>query len=160
MPKNRSIKVCHVNIRSLCAPSHLLDLEILPTSHSTCIDVLCLCETWLSSSKASSTVSIPSFQPPIRCDRSGCRGGGVAIFVKSGLAVQIRSLLPTFSFEYLCADIHVNKRGKNTVIVIYQPPGRVTESFESELDYVLNLAQGQSQAPICVVGNFNARVSD
>ena len=78
--KQLSLKVCHVNVRSLCAATHLLDLELLCAAHD--VDVLCVTETWLSNSSVkinSSLINLLDFQPPFRRDRSDHRGGGVAV---------------------------------------------------------------------------------
>ena len=78
----KSISLFQVNVRSICAPSRLLDLEILTAKHS--FDVLCVTETWLTASKPSSSINIPGYQSPIRKDRAETSGGGVAIYVRSG----------------------------------------------------------------------------
>ena len=103
------LKVCHVNVRSLCAATRLLDLEILCAAHD--VDVLCVTETWLSSSivkQNSSLLNLPGFQPRVRCDRANRRGGGVPVYVRCGLHAipedfsnQLK--LCAFSFGYLAA---------------------------------------------------------
>ena len=96
LPKLRNyVTVCHVNVRSLCAPGRLLDLEILSANHSP--DVLCLTETWLTSMKTSASVSLPGYQPLFRRDRVG-NSGGVAIYVRFGLPVKLITL-PSHSYR-------------------------------------------------------------
>ena len=51
--RSKCLTVCHVNVRSLSAPTRLVDLEILCANNS--VDILCLSETWLSPSHSSST---------------------------------------------------------------------------------------------------------
>ena len=81
-------KICHINVRSILADGRLVDLEILSGSHE--IDVLCVTETWLTN--LSINICINGFQPPIRRDRCGKRGGGVAIFVRNGIPMQAVTL--------------------------------------------------------------------
>ena len=62
-----SLRICHVNVRSLRAESRLFDLELMSASNN--IDVLCVSETWLQPTHPSSSVIVPGFQPPVRTDR-------------------------------------------------------------------------------------------
>ena len=114
-----SLKICHVNVRSLLAACRLSDLEILCASHG--IDVLRLTETLLSPSRAqegSSCVNLPGFQPPY-CDRIGHRGGGVAVYVCEGLHV-VAVDLPS-QLEAVGVEIHSPKR-RVCILAVYRPP--------------------------------------
>ena len=94
MGKRRSLNIVHVNVRSILADTRLFDLERLAASNP--VDVLCIIETWLSSSvkTGSSCINLPGFQTPYRYDRaSGCRGGGVAIYVGLGLTTNLVKLI-------------------------------------------------------------------
>ena len=51
------MNVCHVNVRSLLAATRLIDLDILCASYE--LDVLCLSETWLSTSLVPTTLASP-----------------------------------------------------------------------------------------------------
>ena len=73
-------------MRSLVAPGHLAELRELVTINA--IDVLCITETWLKPKHLNSSLVLPGFLPPFRCDRPSTRGGGVAIYVRRGLAAQ------------------------------------------------------------------------
>ena len=159
MPGTRkSISLCQVNVRSICAPSRILDLEILTAKHS--FDVLCLTETWLTSSKPSSSILIPGYQCPIRKDRVGTSGGGVAIYVRSGLAVKMIHPPKHITIETACMQVILGKRARLNVVVVYRPPGSAAENFITQLDMLIDHVQGSKQAPLCVVGDFNAKVSD
>ena len=84
--RQTNLKICQVNGRSLRAATRLLDLELMCDGHD--IDVLCVSETSLSESDVkmnSPLLNLPGFQPPVRCDRANGRGGGVAVYVRSGL---------------------------------------------------------------------------
>ena len=86
MGKLSSLKICHVNIRSLLCESCLIELEILCAAQQ--VDVLCISETWLSPFRAkagTSLINIPRFQPAFRRGRLHGRGGGVAVYVRNGL---------------------------------------------------------------------------
>ena len=91
------LRFCHANVLSLAANGRLFDVELLAAAHG--IDVLCLTETWLQSSKHSSTsFSIPRYQPPFRFDRPAGHGGGVAIYIREHLTAH-RIMLNSCSIE-------------------------------------------------------------
>ena len=154
----KSFSVCQVNFRSVCATSRLLDLEILTITHS--IDVLCLTETWLTKTKLSSCISLPGYQLPFRRDRCGAPGGGVAIYVRTGIAAKVISLPTNINIEVLCLQIMISCKIKLNVIVAYRPPGSGADAFFNQLDEVIDTVQGNKQTALCIVGDFNAKVAD
>ena len=83
-----------MNARSLLADARLVDLEILCANNG--VDALCVTETWLSEARVkigSSRLHIPGFQDPVRCDRpSSHRGGGVAVYVRTGISANMIKL--------------------------------------------------------------------
>lgn len=85
-----------------------------------------------------------------RIDRIG-RGGGVVIYVKSGLSVTILNAvtLPK-CFEFLALKVQL---GPNTVIVVgvYGPPSADTNS----IDKIADLLSQYSGVKLIVVGDFN-----
>ena len=124
------LKVCHVNARSLLASCRPLDLEIMCANHG--IDVLCVSETLLSSTRAgigSASVNLPGFQPPFRCDRSrasGHTGGGVAFHVRSGISVV--SVDFSSELEAVCVELRLSSRKALHVIAIYGPRRGILKS--------------------------------
>ena len=123
----RSIMVvlCNVNVRSLMAPGRLSDLQMLTSFNN--IDILCITETWLKPNHLNSSIIIPGFQPPLRKDRLSSRGGGVAIYLRDGLAAKLLPLSPP-RLECLSVQLHFPKRKKLTLHVVYRPPNLPMES--------------------------------
>ena len=102
MGKVKSLRICHVNVRSILSTGRLLELEVL--CYVNDVDVLCVTETWLSPQRikeGASLLNIPGYLPPFRCDRMHKRGGGVAVFVRRGLHVSPMPLSP--GLEAPCA---------------------------------------------------------
>ena len=65
MVKVKSLKICHVNVRSILSMGRLVELEILSSMND--IDILCVTETWLSPDRikeGASVINIPGFLPP------------------------------------------------------------------------------------------------
>ena len=116
------------------ADIRLLDLEILAASNA--IDVLCVSETWLSDTRAkpgSPCVNLPGFQTPFRCGRIGnCWGGGVAIYVHTGLHATRISL--SGSLEAVCVRLNLARRRCADVVAVYRPPKLDMFQFVSSLD--------------------------
>ena len=81
------LRISHANVCSILANSRLVDVEILAANHM--MDVLRLSETWLKAKLAQSVVRLPGFQAPYRDDRAIGRGGGVAVYVRNGLAASV-----------------------------------------------------------------------
>ena len=111
-------------------------------------------------SKPSSSINIPGYQSPIRKDRAETSGGGVAIYVRSGLAVKIIHPPKLINIETTCIQIILGKKARLNVIVVYHPHGPAGENFVTQLNMLIDHLQGCKQTPLCAVGDFNAKVSD
>ena len=67
------VVISHANVRSLVADGRLLNVSSLVSFNN--VDIFCLSETWLKPKHLSSSLLIPGFQPPLRCDHLANRGG-------------------------------------------------------------------------------------
>ena len=76
----KSIKMCHVNIRSL-SRSKLLAIQV---SLANIYDVITISETHLHQGVGNDLFQIKGYHDIIRRDR-GANGGGVAIFIKENI---------------------------------------------------------------------------
>ncbi len=70
----------HLNIRSIIAKSDQIHHLLLDSN----LDFLCLSETWLHENSPSAALEVPGFTF-YRRDRVGSKGGGVMIYVKTGI---------------------------------------------------------------------------
>lgn len=148
------VVVCHVNVRSLVADGRLLEVSSLVSFNN--VDILCLSETWLKPKHLSSTLLLPGFQPPVRRDRVVDRGGGVAIYLRDGLAFKNVPIVPT-DIECIVVDVSLPRRKKLTVVTCYRPPHQCMDAFTDSLENVLSSIRS---VDLCVVGDFNAKHSD
>ena len=117
----KSLKICHVNAKSLLTSGRLLDLEILCSTND--IDVLCVTETWLNPDRVkegASLIHIPGYSPPFRCDRIGRRGEGVAIFVRHGVNASTIQLPP--QLEAVGVQLQLQKKKMLNIVSVYRPP--------------------------------------
>ena len=134
----------------------LLDLEILCANHD--IDILCVTETWLSTKSTpmeSSLITLPGYQSPFRRDRSGRRGGGVAMYVRNGITATVIPFQE--NIESSCVKVSLSKRRHIYIVTVYHPPGSDTADFISNLQTGINKIPGNNT--VCIVGDLNAKHS-
>ena len=149
--KRRSLNVCHINVRSLVSDGRLEQLKFFLSARS--VDVLCLTETWLKPKHVNSMLSVPGFQPPLRRDRITSRGGGVAIYVRDGLASTFLALPPS-ELECLAVRIDLPNQKKLIVFVIYRQPDSNVCDFVDALDMSVS---PYLRGNVCMLGDLNAK---
>lgn len=144
-PKN--FNICHINAQSV--PAHYDD--ILDTFNFSTIHAVFISESWLKPTLPSAAFSIPSFTL-IRNDRTGKRGGGVAIYLKKHIPYKIILQSPSsYSFSPEHIFIEVDLGVKLLVGVIYCPPTLDYFSLlETELENLLS-----DYNRLLIVGDFN-----
>lgn len=127
-----NFNVCHINAQSV--PAHYSDL--LCTFPSTgVVDAILVSESWLKPSLPSTSYSLPGYIL-IRNDRVGCRGGGVAIYLRSELQYKVICLSPcqySASPEFLFIEV-IFCGAKLLLGVVYCPP---VINYFSKLETVL-----------------------
>ena len=101
-------------------------------------DFICYTETNLKLATPNRLVSIPGYQL-FRQDRTLGRkksGGGIAVFVKDGMSVNILKVtknIPNSNLESLWVRIKIDKKeAAITLVCIYRPPS--TNHFQIESD--------------------------
>ena len=110
-------------------------------------DILVLTETWLSQNTTNYDVSIPNIDPPYRKDREDRLGGGVAIYIKSRIALHKQMNINDSDIEALCVDMIV-------LAGFYRSPNSGREywkSIESTFDNLSNSVTND----LIILGDFN-----
>ena len=92
-PCSVNFSIAHLNARSLNVSDKLSEISVLASLYG--FDVFAFSETWLNFSIANDSIVIPGYSYPMKKDRVGKHGGGVAIYVKDHIAVKRR-----VEFEY------------------------------------------------------------
>lgn len=116
--------------------------------------VICVTETWLTES-----ILDHEFLPPgyavLRKDRPCGRGGGVALFIKSGIAFSLLEELP--NVESIWCKIKLD--GLAIVIgAMYRPPNSVPDIFSAITDFIVG--QKLNRSKLVLTGDFNAPAID
>ena len=147
------LSVCHMNVRSLIAPGRLAQLKCFLSMND--VDILCVTESWLKPKHADSSLLLPGFQLPIRCDRLSSRGGGVAVFLRNGLAASRLTSTPA-ALECVALKVDLPKRKKLILFTVYRPPSLDMDSFLDSMDLAVS---PHIHSNVCIVGDFNAKHS-
>ncbi|KAK9693374.1 Endonuclease-reverse transcriptase [Popillia japonica] len=139
------LKFLHLNVRSLVSSFDSFKNTLLQYNCHIC----CLCETWLTDSITDDQIHIDSYTL-LRNDR-GCRGGGVAIYIKSCLGHK--SLNVIGNIEQLWISFTLNRQSY-VFGVVYKPPQCNYNYFINELETSLSLAVPESDV-VVLAGDFN-----
>ena len=73
------LSVAHLNARSLFISDKFNEISALILSNA--FDIFAVSETWLNANISSEQLMIPGYNIPLRKDRVGSRGGGVAMYI-------------------------------------------------------------------------------
>ena len=116
----KGLKIVFLNIRSLY--KHKTEIEIFINQYN--IDVLCLCETWISSKYSDIELHINGCYL-FRCDRVGRKGGGVAIYARqtNKLVFNRLDINCDIDFETLFLEVKQVKAKTFIIACLYRPPG-------------------------------------
>ncbi|XP_075162651.1 uncharacterized protein LOC142235284 [Haematobia irritans] len=123
--------VCHLNAQSL---TKKID-EFRHLFENSKIDIVCVSETWFTSSVADAQVKVDGYKI-VRNDRSS-HGGGVAVYVKNNVAFKVvKQSQPDERIEYVLIEIKHN--GKNALVgAVYRPNSRINfDNFMHEISLV------------------------
>ena len=158
-PNSIKFSIAHLNVRSLNVNDKLSEISVLASLHG--FDVFAFSETWLNSSVSNDSILIPGYSLPLRKDRVGKRGGGVAIYAKDHFAVKKRV---EFEFSAGLELLRVQCSVNNFVFlfgVCYRPPNQSAneekaffESLQMNFDKIKSC--GQIFLAIVLLGDFNA----
>lgn len=143
------LHVCHINAQSLLPK---ID-EFRDLFEESSVDVICVSETWLRDDFNDAMCCLSGYRV-FRCDRVGCIGGGVAIYVRDGITCRLRDVSSAGSeIEYLFVEL-VNDDTKILVGTAYRPNRYVNLlPFISELELI-----SITFPNIILCGDFNSNL--
>ena len=145
--------VGHINISGLASANYTKSCDLLHDEHIQCLDVLCITETHSKQSDrlVCSDIWKEKEGTVYRCDRSGKKGGGVAMFVSN--SCQHKQIHVVSQLELLCIEVYCPV--KTLIIVIYVPPKEHILNCAFRLHDVLEDVCGYEHDRILIVGDFN-----
>ncbi|XP_053406441.1 uncharacterized protein LOC123527061 [Mercenaria mercenaria] len=146
---NSGLSIMHLNVQSIIPKIDLLQTESQP------YEILVFTETWLSHTTSNEHILIQNFDPPFRNDRVGRLGGGVAIYVRSGLYATRRLDLEILGLETLWIELTLRNK-KLLVGGFYRPPDSNNE-YWTLLEESIDRAHFHSNN-VAITGDFNINV--
>ena len=147
-----TLKVCSL----LRKQAEINDLLI---SHD--VDILCLTETWLSSSVPDEMLMFPGYRMHRR-DRASCStvrsgGGGVAILLRDYIQCKRRTDLECKTTEMITLEVKVGSGKSILVGSLYRPPRTAMLDF---CESFASLSSVIDQYDVILTGDFNAYHSE
>lgn len=144
------ITCCYLNIRSLVNKLSLFQSYV----YSFDFDVICLTETWLSSSIFDQEI-LPTNYNIYRKDRP-TRGGGVLIAVKN--TIPASSISPNTTSNNTLEIITVRLTLRKPIILscIYIPPSPCDSYMNDVISNLTQTIQNNSSTDIIIAGDFNS----
>ena len=138
--------------------------ELICISSEVEHQIICVTETWLDETVPNEYVSLPKYDI-IRADRSGRRGGGVAIYVHETLPYRTRYDLSSEDVEcvwIVCQPKQLPRSISRLVVAcIYLPPNLSHDKIEQAYDYLLHgydkLITESPDSAFVITGDFNPK---
>ncbi|KAI8130510.1 hypothetical protein CVS40_0789 [Lucilia cuprina] len=139
-----NFNILHFNAQSLVPRKNSTKFDEIRNLIMDCdIDAVGITETWYKEFIYDSAVSIPGFKL-FRKDRSGCRGGGVCLYIRNNLKTgNIFDEQYDVNVESLFVEIILEHNSVALLGVIYLPNGqflcceRVLENFSSRYNNII-----------------------
>ena len=152
--KLKNLNICHVNIRGL----NQSKLNAIRTSLCQVYDIITLSETFLNQNIANTELVLTGYQEIIRRDRPTL-GGGVAVYVKEGLAVKRLLDSESRNLEHIWLQLNTIE-GKLLICTAYRPPNYV--DFWDSLDYNVEQIKAlyANVKYYLLLGDFNCDFAD
>lgn len=147
------LNVLHLNINGLRSKLDLLQTYI----KSLDLDIIALTETKLKNSISTNLINLDGYDC-IRLDRSHKSGGGLLVYFKDFLKIEVVNLPKSLKqCEHLSFSVKSSRRKSLFFTLVYRPPNCNIDTFNSSLEhFLLDL---NVNSPHCFLGDFNIDLS-
>ena len=151
----QSLNISVLNVQSACNKVDKISDYIVENNS----DVVFLCETWISEQNDYTCDQLtPQTHTIHHVPRVGKLGGGVGIVTRNALRAQSINEPQFQSFEH--AVIRLKSQNTYvTAIVVYRPPGYVSEQFFSDFGSLLD-GYALSKNKLIICGDFNTHIDN
>jgi exonuclease III len=163
---NNKLSLLSLNIQSLPAKFEAFKELIMDLTLKNCTpDVICLQETW--NVIDANLFALPGYQPLLFTNRSSSQGGGVGIYLKSGLSYNVlkdKSIFIDKLYESLFIQITTDVGKKIIIGSLYRPNSNysnltATEQYNQFTELLLNtLSSFDPSHEIILLGDMNIDV--
>ena len=158
---DQSVRLLHLNIRSIY--NKINQLEVLLENYKSKVDILCFSEHWLTKLQLETAV-INDFEMTANFIREGQKGGGVCIYVRTGMKFKykIRKDINQMAIERefeICA-IEVTSPKPFIIITLYRAPDvNSKEEFLDKIESLLTYVS-KNETNVILIGDYNYNVMD
>ena len=149
----KKISMVHLNIRSI--PEHFIELTSFIDSLDFVFQIIAISETWLKPYHTDFIIPNYSIEKDIRVHK---RGGGVSLYVHSGLQYKLRNDFKIGSdsetTNSIFVEIDKNTAGTRQILIIgciYHPPWVNLSEYNSCMTNTLALLQSEHKYTLCVI---------
>ena len=153
-PTNKNLIVVQLNICSLLVhQSELIHLLATLEQKNSKIDILLLCETFLTS-KTASLVNIPGYKLMFRSHQFN-KGSGTAILVKEDINFTRRNDLEIFNEGLVESTyVEIRTRSNNNMIVgsLYRPPNTTEKNLCEHINEIIPKIQAETGNKQIILG--------
>ena len=146
--KKKGLHVMHLNVHYLYPK--LDDLKLLINEQSN-MDIICLCETFLTKQIADEELMLDNYQL-FRKDRN-LHGGGLVIYVKNNLICKPRDDLQVNGIEALLLEVKHEHQKPFLLVYTYRPPSS-NQNWTLEIENILEQVYTENKE-ILLLGDFN-----
>ena len=147
---NNALNICHLNINHILPK--LSEIKYLVSNPDSNIDILCLSETFLSSSVQTKEINIQGYNS-FRKDRCTKSGGGLLLYISKLLISIRREDLEISDIEVIWIEI-LNKHQRPLLIAyIYRPPNCHAD-WVTKFETMLLHAETEEKEML-ILGDFN-----
>lgn len=144
---SHNLNIIHLNIQSILPKLDILEAEMQQ------YDILIFTETWLSPQTSNDDIRITNFDTPYRKDRQGRLGGGVAVYIRTGLRSLERHDIIIGDIEALCIEVSIQSH-KLLLCGFYRPPNTGQDYWDLMEGSFDNLSNS-SVKDLVIMGDFN-----
>lgn len=149
LTQQQDLTIININIRSLRKHWDTLLSRLTPIIHN--VDIIVLTEINISTDETNN-YNIQGFNAEFKCRLTG-NGGGILILYRETLATKTLNL-ELHSAELLAINF-MNKNKNFILLAIYRPPDQNVNTFNEELNYLLNTNQLKLAQNIVMTGDIN-----
>ena len=151
--QSKGIHIAHLNTRSL---RKNID-QIRPLISESGVSIFGCSETWLHQGIDDSIVDIDKYDL-IRCDRANRRGGGVCLYVKTGINYRWNKELTANEeeLEYVTINVILPHTRPIFVVNIYRPPDSdIEDTFKRLHDIMSKIHDAHHTPEVYIIGDIN-----
>lgn len=154
--QKENLSILHINIRSMKKNFEKLRELLQATNYS--FNIICVSETWISDLEFSdnSNYQLNNYVAIHSGRRTGKRGGGLLIYIRSNLMFKTRTDLSISEAnrEFLTLEVILNESKNCIISCCYKPPDQRMSKFSEHLTTILKKSEKENKK-VYVVGDNN-----